>query len=156
MKDVPGAIEVIRGGDVISYLGFNVALRPWVEKNGATIEKFLAAVSEADKWMRANPKQAAQVATRWIPGLKLDVAETAMQFNIQQADRRISAHNYRALWKAQDTLQRLGVIKSTFDVNKHIEPKYILNVMKNHPDLFSDLQPIPADVAIRPGFAFKP
>ena len=34
MKDVPGAIEVIRGGDVISYLGFNVALRPWVEKNG--------------------------------------------------------------------------------------------------------------------------
>ena len=68
LKDVPGAVEVIRGGDVISYLGFNVALRPWVEKNGETIEKFLAAVSEADKWMRANPKQAAQVATRWIPG----------------------------------------------------------------------------------------
>ena len=42
MKDVPGAIEVIRGGDVISYLGFNIALRPWMEKNGATIEKFLA------------------------------------------------------------------------------------------------------------------
>ena len=40
MKEVPGAIEVIRGGDVISYLGFNIAMRPWVEKNGATIEKF--------------------------------------------------------------------------------------------------------------------
>ena len=130
MKDVPGAIEVIRGGDVISYLGFNVTLRPWMEKNGETIEKFLAAVSEADKWMRKNPKQAAAIGTRWIPGLKLDVAETAMQYNIQQVDRRISAHNYRALWKAQDTLQRLGVIKSTFDVNKHIEPKFILNVMK--------------------------
>ena len=51
LKDVPGAIEVIRGGDIISYVGFNVALRPWVEKNGATIEKFLAAVSEADQWM---------------------------------------------------------------------------------------------------------
>jgi len=36
-KDVPGSVEVIRGGDVISYLGFNVALRPWVEKNGETI-----------------------------------------------------------------------------------------------------------------------
>src|SRR5688572_17796417 len=118
MKDVPGAIEVIRGGDVISYLGFNVALRPWVEKNGATIEKFLAGVSEADQWMRKNPKQAAAIGTRWIPGLKLDVAETAMHHNIQQVDRRISAHNYRALWKAQDTLQRLGVIKSVFDVNK--------------------------------------
>ena len=95
LKDVPGAIEVIRGGDVISYVGFNVALRPWVEKNGATIEKFLAAVSEADQWMRANPKAAAQVATRWIPGLKQDVAEASMQFNIQQADRRLSINNYK-------------------------------------------------------------
>jgi sulfonate transport system substrate-binding protein len=156
LKDVPGAVEVIRGGDVISYLGFNVALRPWVEKNGATIEKFLAAVSEADKWMRANPKQAAQVATRWIPGLKADVAEAAMQFNIQQADRRLSANNYRALWSAEDRLNRLGFIKSTFDVNRHIEPKHILTVMQKHPDLFSDLPPIPADAAIWPGYAFKP
>jgi sulfonate transport system substrate-binding protein len=156
LKDVPGAVEVIRGGDVISYLGFNVALRPWVEKNGDKIEKFLAAVSEADKWMRANPKQAAQVATRWIPGLKADVAEAAMQFNIQQADRRLSANNYRALWSAEDRLNRLGFIKSTFDVNKHIEPKHILAVMRKHPDLFSDLPPIPPDAAIGPGYVFKP
>jgi len=156
LKDVPGAVEVIRGGDVISYLGFNVALRPWVEKNGPTIEKFLAAVSEADQWMRANPKQAAQVATRWIPGLKVEVAEAAMQFNIQQNDRRLSANNYRAMWAAEDRLFRLGFLKSTFDVNKHIEPKHILNVMKNHPKLFSDLPPIPASAAIGPGYVFKP
>jgi sulfonate transport system substrate-binding protein len=155
-KDVAGSVEVIRGGDVISYLGYNVALRPWVQKNGETIEKFLAAVSEADKWMRANPKQAAQVATRWIPGLKQDIAEAAMQFNIQQADRRLSANNYRALWAAQDRLQRLGVIKDTFDVNKHMDATYIVNVMKKHPELFSDLPPIPADVAIGPGYVFKP
>jgi sulfonate transport system substrate-binding protein len=156
LKDVPGAVEVIRGGDVIAYLGFNVGLRPWVEKNGETIEKFLAALAEADQWMRAHPKQAAQVATRWIPGLKLDIAEAAMEFNIQQADRRLSANNYRALWSAQDRLHRLGVIKSMFDVNKHIEPKHILSVMKNHPELFSDLPPIPANVMIRPGFVFRP
>ena len=106
--------------------------------------------------MRANPKQAAQVATRWIPGLKLDVAEAAMQFNIQQADRRLSANNYRALWSAEDRLARLGILKSTFDVNKHIEPKYILNVMKEHPELFSDLPPIPDAAAIGPGYVFKP
>jgi sulfonate transport system substrate-binding protein len=156
VKDVPGAIEVIRGGDVIAYLGYNVAIRSWVEKNGPTIEKFLAAVSEADQWMRANPKQAAQVATRWIPGLKPDVAEAAMQFNIQQNDRRLSANNYRAMWSAQDRLSRLGVIKSTFDVNKHIEPKHMLKVMADHPKLFSDLPAIPASVAIGPGYVFKP
>ena len=156
LKDVPGAVEIIRGGDVIAYLGFNVGLRAWVNGNGATVEKFLAAVSEADKWMRANPKQAAQVATRWIPGLKPEVAETAMQFNVQQNDRRLSANNYRALWSAEDRLNRLGFLKSTFDVNRHIEPKYILKVMQEHPELFSDLPPIPANVAIGPGFVFKP
>lgn len=156
LKDVPGAFEVLRGGDVISYLGFNVGLRPWIEKNGETIERFLAALSEGDKWMRANPRQAAQVATRWIPGLKPEVAEAAMQFNIQQADRRLSANNYRALWSAEDRLSRLGLIKSTFDVNRHIEPRHIVAVMQRHPELFSDLPPIPAAVQIKPGFVFKP
>lgn len=156
LKDVPGAAEIVRGGDVISYIGFNVALRPWVEKNGLTIEKFLAALSEADQWMRANPKQAAQVAKHWIPGLKTEVAEAAMQFNIKQADRRLSAINYRGLWSAEERLHRLGFLKSTFDVNKHFQPKHILKVMKDHPQLFADLPPIPGGVAIRPGFVFKP
>jgi sulfonate transport system substrate-binding protein len=155
-KDVPGAFELIRGGDVISYIGFNVALRPWVQANGATIEKFLAAVSEADQWMRKNPKLAAQVATRWIPGLKQEIAEAAMQFNIQQADRRLSANNYRALYSAEERLAKLGILKSTFDVNAHIEPKHILKVMKDKPELFSDLPPIPDAVAVGPGYVFKP
>ena len=155
-KYVPGAFELIRGGDVISYIGFNVALRPWVQANGQTIEKFLAAVSEADQWMRKNPKLAAQVATRRIPGLKPEIAEAAMQFNIQQADRRLSANNYRALFSAEERLAKLGILKSTFDVNAHIEPKYILKVMKDHPELFSDLPPIPDAVAIGPGYVFKP
>jgi len=156
LKDVPGAVEVIRGGDVIAYLGYNVALRSWVAKNGASIEKFLAAVSEADQWMRANPKAAAQVATRWIPGLKADVAEAAMAFNIKQNDRRLSDNNYRALWSAQDRLARLGILKSTFDVNKHIDPSFMLKVMASHPKLFSDLPTIPASVAVGQGYEFKP
>ena len=41
-------------------------------------------------------------------------------------------------------------------MNKHIEPKYIVKVMKKQPDLFSDLPPIPADVAVKAGYVFKP
>jgi ABC-type nitrate/sulfonate/bicarbonate transport system substrate-binding protein len=156
LRDVPGAIEIVRGGDVISYLGFNVATRDWAAKNGPTIVKVLAGLSEADQWMRKNPQRAAQVATRWVPGLKQDVAEAAMEFNIQQADRRLSANNYRALWSAQDRLNRLGFLKSTFDVNKHVDASHILKVMSDHPALFSDLPPIPAEVALKPGFTFTP
>jgi ABC-type nitrate/sulfonate/bicarbonate transport system substrate-binding protein len=156
LTDVPGAVEIVRGGNVIAYVGFNVGLRPWVAANGATIEKFLAAVSEADQWMRKNPKAAAQVATRWIPGLKVEIAEKAMEFNIQQADRRLSANNYRAMWEAVDRLHRLGFLRATFDVNRHFEPKHILKVMQEHPALFNDLPPIPADAAIGPGYVFRP
>lgn len=156
LKDVPGAVEVVRGGDVISYLGFNVATRDWAARNGTTIVKFLTAVSEADQWMRKNPKRAAQVATRWVPGLKPEVAEASMEFNIQQADRRLSANNYRALHAAAERLRRLGFLQSGLDVNKHIEPQHILKVMADRPDLFNDLPPIPPDAAIGPGFVFKP
>src|SRR4051812_14621453 len=156
VKDVPGAYQVVRGGDAIAYLGFVVAPRTWVEKNPETTEKFLAATSEADQWTRKNPKQAAQIGTRWIPGLKAEVAEAAMEFNVQQLDRRLSANSYRALWSATDRLARLGVLKATFDVNKNIDPKPILKVMKDHPELFADLPPIPANVAIGDGFVFKP
>jgi hypothetical protein len=79
-----------------------------------------------------------------------------MEFNIQPNDRRLFANNYRALWSAQDTLHRLGVLKSTFDVNKHIEPKHILNVMRRSPQLFDDLPKTPDNVMIGPDFGFKP
>jgi sulfonate transport system substrate-binding protein len=156
LNDIPDAVEVIRGGDVISYLGFNVATRDWVEANGETIERFLAALSEADKWMRANPDEAAQVATRWIPGLDPEVAREAMQYNIQQADRRLSAINYRALHTAMDMLHRLGFIDGTFDVNDHIEPRHILAVMEAHPELFDDLPEIPEEVRLHEGYVFRP
>ncbi len=156
LKDVPGAYEVTRGGDLIAALGYNVGMRTWVEKNGTTVTKLLAGLSAADQWMRANPKQAAQVATRWIPGLKPDVAEAAMQFNIQQSDRRLSANSYRALYTAQERLLKGNFIKSTFDVNKHFEPKYIVELMKTRPQLFSDLPAIPAAAAIGANYTFKP
>ena len=154
-KDVPGTIEIIRGGNVIAYIGFNVATRDWTAKNGPTVEKFLAGVSEADQWMRKNPKRAAQIATRWVPGLKLEIAEAAMEFNIQQADRRLSANNYAALDQGQKRLHRLGFLKDVFDVNKHMEPKHILKVMADHPGLFSDLPAIPEAAQIKPGYVYK-
>lgn len=155
-KDVPGAYQVIRGGNHISYVGFNVGMRDWIAENGETIGKFLAAVSEADQWMRANPADAAQVATRWIPGLDPAVAEEAMEYNVQQADRRLSANNYAALHAAVERLNRLGFIEETFDVNEHIDATHIVKVMAEQPELFSDLPEIPEDARIGEGYAFQP
>lgn len=155
-RDIPGAYQVIRGGNHISYLGFNVAMRDWAAENRDTLVKFLTALSEADQWMRQNPSDAAQVATRWIPGLDAAVAEEAMKYNIQQADRRLSGNNYAALHSAVTTLNRLDFVPDTFDVNKHFDPAPILQVMAEHPELFSDLPEIPAEAAIGEGYVFQP
>ena len=34
--------------------------------------------------------------------------------------------------------------------------RLLLNVMRTQPELFTDLPPIPADVALMPGYVFKP
>ena len=47
-------------------------------------------------------------------------------------------------------------MKSRFDVNKNIEPKHILKVMQDKPELFSDLPPILAGAALKAGYVFKP
>jgi ABC-type nitrate/sulfonate/bicarbonate transport system substrate-binding protein len=156
LKDVPGSYEVIRGGQVIGFLGFIVALRGWAEKNVDTVERFLAARAEADKWMRANPAGTAQIAARWLPGTRPEIALEAMKYNIQQLDIRISANNYRALYSANDRLNKLGYIPSVIDVNKVFAPQYILKVMKEHSDFFSDLAPIPQAAQVGPGFVFRP
>jgi sulfonate transport system substrate-binding protein len=72
------------------------------------------------------------------------------------ADRRPSANNFRALYSAEDRVSRLGIIKSTFDVNEHIEPKCVLKVMKEHPEVFSDLPPIREAAVIATGCVFRP
>ncbi len=115
LKDVPGSVEIIRGGDVISSGGLQ--RRPALlgrEEQVRRSRNIWPLWRKPDQWMRANPKLAAQVATRWIPGLKLNMAEAAMQFNVQQSDRRLSANSYRGMSRNKDRLNRLGFIKGYF------------------------------------------
>lgn len=155
LANVPGSYEVVRDGGFIGFMGFNVALRPWAERNQETIERFLAARAEADKFMRAEPVKTAVIAVRWLPGLRPEIALRAVRNNLPTVDIRISCYNYLALHNAVQTLHRLGFIPGTFDVNRVFMPEPLLNVMRRHPQLFDDLPPIPPRARVGPGFTFK-
>lgn len=155
LGDVANSYEVVRGGGFIGFMGFNVAIRSWAERNQETIERFLAARAEADKFMRAEPVKTAVVSTRWLTGLRPEVALRGVRNNLPTLDIRISCFNYLALHNAVQTLNRLGFIPGTFDVNKVFMPGPILNVIRKHPELFSDLPPIPRNAQVGPGFVFK-
>lgn len=158
LREVTGSYEVARGGGFIGYMGFNVAIRGWAERNMEIIERFLAARAEADKFMRANPVKTAEIAVRWLPGLQRtpEVALYAVRNNLPTIDIRISYFNYLALHRAVVTLNRLGFIPGTFDVNKVFMPGPMLAVIAKHPDLFADLPPIPRAAHVGPAFVFAP
>ncbi|MGO1562410.1 MAG: ABC transporter substrate-binding protein [Actinomycetaceae bacterium] len=153
---VEGAYTVQRGGGHIAFIGYVVARRDFVEENPETVESFLTARAEADQWMRENPDEAGELASRWLTSLDEQVAADAMQFNIQQLDPRLSACNYAALDTAQATLFELDATEGTFDVNDVFVPDPMLAVAEANPDLFSDLDPIPDSAVIGTDFAFDP
>ncbi len=153
-NSVEGTYEVIRGGGYIAFIGYLIALRDYVEANPETVEAFLTARAAADQWMRENPDEAADVVVRWIPGTELEVAQEAMQYNIEQLDPRFSACNYLALDTTMELLLEQEAIPGTYDVNDHFVPEHILNVMEQNPDLFADLEEIPEAAQIDAGYVY--
>lgn len=153
-SSVEDAYEVTRGGGYISFVGYIVALRDFVEENPDVVEAFLTARAAADQWMRENPQEAAEAVTRWVPGTELAVAEEAMEHNVVQLDPRFSACNYLALDTTMELLSEQEAIEGTFDVNDHFAPGHILAVMEQRPELFDDLPAIPEEARIDAGYTF--
>lgn len=153
-QQVDGAKEILRGGGYIPFVGYIVTTRKYAEENPEVVERFLTARATTDQWMRKNPTQAADSATRWLPGTKKDVARKSMKNNVKQLDPRFSTCNYLAL----DTLARLlaeqGKAKSGFDVNKYFQPGPILKVMAKEKKLFTDLPAMPGSAVIEDGYTF--
>ncbi|MGH3586370.1 MAG: ABC transporter substrate-binding protein, partial [Pseudonocardia sp.] len=73
-RQVEGAEEVVRGGGYIPFVGYIVAMREFVEQNPDVVSRFLTARATADQWMREHPDEAAEAATRWLPGTAPEVA----------------------------------------------------------------------------------
>ncbi|RKF29003.1 ABC transporter substrate-binding protein [Micromonospora globbae] len=154
-EQVQGAREILRGGGHIPFVGYIVATRQFVDGNPEVVEKFLTARAAVDQWMRKNPDEAGESATRWLPGTKPEVARKAMQYNTKQLDPRFSACNYLAL----DTISRLlaeqEVVQPGFDVSRYFAPEPILGIMSAEPALFDDLPAVPEAAAIGAGYTFN-
>ena len=155
-EQVDGAYDVARGGGYIGFLGYVVAERSWAEDNPDIVKSFLTARAKADQWMRKNPEDAAEVASRWLSDLDPEIAKESMKYNITQLDPRISACNYAALNDAMATLRELNAIDGTINVNKIFEPTAITELTNDQPATFDDLAPIPESAQITDGFTFDP
>jgi len=138
---VPDAVPLARGGGYIGYY-INMAIRTDViDKSPELVERYVIGVAEASQYTRKNPDEAAEIATRWAPGLDAVVARQALRH--MTFDPRITPHTIAAWEENVRTLVEQKKLRAPLAWQQGIELRFIEKVMKSHPQLFADLKPAP-------------
>jgi ABC-type nitrate/sulfonate/bicarbonate transport system substrate-binding protein len=150
VAEVPGAVRVMHGGAQSFYeAGCLVVPAKVRDARPDVLTNFLIAYAEAGQWIRSHRKEAAQITTRWVPGVPADVLSEALRYIPQ--DLRLSRNtvdSYRNL--SIPLMMSDGRIKEAFDPAKVIDARFYLAAEKQAPQFFSDLKPIPDARRISP------
>jgi hypothetical protein len=144
----PNAVVVSRGepGLVNDVIGV-VAQEDWIKKNEDLIEKFSIGIAEAAQFIRKNSKEAAEIDTRYLDGL--DLADATEGIRFLDWDPRISVCLTHGLVLTGNDMVKAGLIKTSksFTPADFYDDTVLKRVMEKHPELFSDLAPLPAALA---------
>lgn len=138
---VPDAVLVSRGGGNIGYY-INMAVRnDVIDKSPELVERYVIGVAEAAQYTRQHRDEAAEIATRWAPGLDAAVAREAIKH--MTFDPRITPHTVAAWEENVRVLLEQKKLRSAVPWQQGIELRFIEKVTKSHPQLFTDLKPVP-------------
>src|SRR5437867_413754 len=136
---IPDAVLLSRGGGHIGYFINMAARNDIIEKQPDVIEKYVIGMAEATWHTRKYPDEAAEISTRWIPGLDAAVAKKALAQMV--FDARITPHTVAAWDENVKILLEHNKLKSAIPSQRRLELRFIEKVMKTHPQLFADLKP---------------
>ena len=134
---VPDAQLLSRGGGHVGYY-INMAIRnELIEKSPEVVERYVIGVAEATAYTRRNPDEAAEISTRWVPGLEVAVAKKA--FANLTFDARITPHTIAAWEENVRVLVEQKKLRAPLPWQQGVELRFIEKVMKSHPQFFADL-----------------
>ena len=138
---IPDAVLVSRGGGHIGYF-INMSVRnDVIDKSPELVERYVVALAEASQYTRQHRDEAAEIATRWAPGLDAPVAREAIKH--MTFDPRITPHTVAAWEENVRILVEQKKLRSALPWQQGIELRFIEKVAKSHPQLFTDLKPVP-------------
>jgi ABC-type nitrate/sulfonate/bicarbonate transport system substrate-binding protein len=144
----PNAVVVSRGEEsiVADAIGA-VAHEDWIKKNYDFVEKFSLGLIEAAQFVRKNPKDAAQIATRYLDGL--NVADATEGLKWLTWDPRISVCTIEGLVRTGNDMVKAGLLKKEkpFEPGDFYDDTVFKRIVEKHPELFADLPPLPTTVA---------
>jgi NitT/TauT family transport system substrate-binding protein len=142
------AVVVSRGeeGLVTDIIGA-VAHEDWVPKNLEFVEKFATGIAEATAFVRRNPKEAAQIATRYLDGL--NVADATDGLKWLPWDPRISVCSIEGLVRTGNDMIKSGLLKKTtpYVAKDFYDDTVFRRIVEKNPAFFSDLPPLPKSLA---------
>ena len=142
------AVVVSRGeAGLISDIIGVVVNEDWAKKNYDLIEKFATGITEATLFTRQHPKEAAEIATRFLDGLNVGDATEGLKW--LDWDPRVSVCTIDGLVKTgNDLLAQKLLKKDTPFVPKDFYDDTVFNrVVAKHPEFFADLPPLPKTLA---------
>lgn len=146
---IPGAVRIISGGCESCYdPGTLLTTQQNIDGKAETLRRFMMAYAEAHQWVRQNFDEAAEINTRWIKGVDLDVMKTAVRR--AKYDLRMTANTLKGYKeKMIPTLVADGRLKEAIDPTPAINFTFSNEVMKEGAEYFSDLPAIPSDIVVK-------
>jgi NitT/TauT family transport system substrate-binding protein/sulfonate transport system substrate-binding protein len=141
----PDAIEVIRGKcDGCYDPGSILTTRAVIAQKAEQLRRFMVAFAEAHQWLRQNYDAAAEIDTRWIAGLELDIAKVAIRnslYDLRVTRNTIDGYNKKAI-PALVADKRMA---KTVEASTVVDAQFYKHVETVAPQFFNDLKPIPAN-----------
>ena len=141
LEKVPEAVLVQRGGGFMGYYINASALVETLERQPDLAFRYAVGLAEASQYTRQRPDDAAEIATRWIPGLELAVARKAIR-NMTY-DPRITRYTVQSWDENVRILVEQKKLRQPIPFEQANEVRVIQRVEKEYPQLFSDLRPVP-------------
>lgn len=138
------AVVVSRGaaGFVTDLIGV-LANEKYIDEHQDLLEPFALGLAEATQAVRRDPQRAAEIATWYLDGLNLDDAVDAIKHIT--FDPRVSICTDIGLVETGNGMAKDGLIKVSqpFKPEDFRDMRVLDKVVKEHPELFSDLPPLP-------------
>jgi ABC-type nitrate/sulfonate/bicarbonate transport system substrate-binding protein len=141
LERVPDALLVQRGGGFVGYYINMSTLVEIMEKQPDMVYRYAVGHAEASQYTRQHLDEAAEIATRWIPGLEPGVAKKAIRH--MTYDPRITRYTLENWDETMRVLVEQKKLRQPMPWAQGTDLQFIQRAEKEYPQLFSDLKPVP-------------
>lgn len=145
LTKVQGSYKVIYGGCTSCYdAGTVVTTKQVIADKSKALEAFILGYARAQAWTRAHRDEAAQISTRWIPGLDADTLKLALKtlpLDVRLSKNTIDGFSTYAI----PLLMSQKRVPQAFDPAPAVDNRFVAAAMKADPSAFADLPPVQND-----------